>query len=117
MFFTHDRTQEWYYPMWGASHAEPLIMQAGEKLNIEVEVKWAPEDLLPHDFSVVVQAEKSPVTMTIKHDHQSEQFPNFKLSENVKLIGLDGSQSIPEDNLDLPKRVMSSSDASLTYDF
>ena len=71
MYFTHDRTEEIYEPMWIDSHAEPLVMQAGEKLKVQVEAYWAPEDLLRRDLSVVVHAEKSPVKMTIEHDHKS----------------------------------------------
>ena len=66
-------------------------MQAGEKLDIRVEAKWSQEDLLPHDFSIVVFAEKSPVVMSVDHDHDGEHFPNFKLSPNVIVKGLDGS--------------------------
>ena len=34
MFFTHDRTNEYYEPMWGDSNAKLLDMQAGEKLKV-----------------------------------------------------------------------------------
>ena len=45
---------------------------------------------MPHDYSVVVWAEKSPVQIEANHQHNSETFPNYKMSDNVTLYGLDG---------------------------
>ena len=54
MYFTHDKTYEWLYPMYGYSHFEPLEMKAGQKLDADLQVYWSDSDLMPHDFSIVV---------------------------------------------------------------
>ena len=44
--------------------------------------------MMPHDFSVVVLAEKSPVRIVLDEQRESESFPTYTLSENVtKLSG------------------------------
>ena len=64
-------------------------MEAGESLGLLLQAYWSPEDLLPHDFSIVVWAEKSPVAMNVRaHNHQSKSFPNYKLSDNVIIYDL-----------------------------
>ena len=71
-------------------------MAAGDTVKLEMYAYWAPEDLLQHDFSIVVWAEKSPVTMTATHDHPSVGFPNYKLSENVIIYDLHGNAIVEE---------------------
>ena len=59
---------------------------------------------------MVVWAEKSPVTLEASHEHSSESFPNYKLSDNVTLIGLDGREiEAPtiDDGLGLPNMLES----------
>jgi hypothetical protein len=65
MYFSHDRSYDYLYPMYGHSHFEPLEMKAGEKLDTNLQVYWSDSDLMPHDFSIVVQAEKSPVKIDL----------------------------------------------------
>lgn len=67
--FTHERWNTRLNVLWGQNHADPVKMSAGEKFNIDVKAMWSDEDLMPHDFSVVVWAEKSPVKMVIAHGH------------------------------------------------
>ena len=61
----------------------PYEMKAGETLGATLKAFWSATDLTAHDLSIVVQAEKSPVTIKMEHDHESSSFPNFTLSENV----------------------------------
>lgn len=72
------------------NHAEPLVLEKDETLKVYVSMIWHEEDLMPHDYSVVVWAEKSPVQIESSHDHDSQTFPNFQLSDSVTLYGLDG---------------------------
>jgi|Transcript_31737 hypothetical protein len=95
MYFTHDRTDDWLFPLYGNSHHEPLQMKAGEKLRAVYEIYFAPDDLMPHDFSVVVQAEKSAVKIYMDNSRESEVFPTYKLSENV--VRLTGPATPSED--------------------
>ena len=83
LYFTHDRASDWLYPMDGWSHHEPLDMSAGEKLRAQLQAYWSDGDLMPHDFSVVVLAEKSPVRIVLDDQRESESFPTYRLSENV----------------------------------
>ena len=69
--------------MQGFSHTMPYEMKAGETLGATLKAFWSATDLTAHDLSIVVQAEKSPVTIKMEHDHESSSFPNFTLSENV----------------------------------
>ena len=101
-------------------------MNAGFPYEINLEMYWAPEDLLPHDYSVVIWAEKSKVSMTVDHDHESENFPNYKLSSDVTLIGLDGEPIIDgsgsgqdetvDDGFDLPNIVRNANE-TFTQEF
>ena len=75
--------------MYGWSHHEPLEMTAGEKLRAKLEVYWNPSDLMPHDFSVVVLAEQSPVRIVLDDHRESEHFPTYTLSENVTRLSGD----------------------------
>ena len=72
-------------------------MSAGEKVRIDIEAFWAPEDLMPHDLSVVVQAEKSPVNIIVEHDHESGHFPNYKINPDVKIRPLDNSDKFDDE--------------------
>lgn len=58
-------------------------MEVGEKLLATLKVYWSPSDLMPHHFSVVVYAEKSPVRIVLDGGGESKYFPTYKLSENV----------------------------------
>lgn len=84
-YFRHDKSDDWLYPMYGYSHHMPYEMKAGETLGATLQAFWAATDLTAHDLSVVVQAEKSPVTIQMEHDHESSSFPNFTLSDSVKI--------------------------------
>lgn len=85
MYFIDYKTNEWLYPMWGNNHVRPLEMAAGEEISAKLEVYWAPGDLAAHDYSIVVQAEKSPVTIrrAATETPESAHFPVYKLSANV----------------------------------
>lgn len=66
-------------------------MSAGESFDITFEAQWGSQDLSPHDFSIVVWAEKQAVTLTSTHDdHSSEQFPIYKLASDVTIYDLNG---------------------------
>lgn len=92
MKFWNDKTKEWIYPMYDNNHVEPIEMKAGEVIAGILEYYWAPGSLVAHDFSIVVQAEKSPVTIrwNASSHSESEHFPTYKLSANVETI--EGSQ-------------------------
>ena len=93
MWFVHDRIipRQWQTFMQYPYHEKPLEMAAGEKLELRVSVLFAEDNLLPPDFSIVVWAEKSPVTMELKkHDHESSNFPNYQMSDTVAIYNLKG---------------------------
>ena len=58
-------------------------MGAGEVLDLETEVTFSTNDLLPSDYSVVVWAEKQEVQMHSDGSDKSTSFPNFKLDETI----------------------------------
>ena len=57
-------------------------MRAGEEIWAELTLYWAADDLAAHDYSVVVQATQSPVTIT-KDRTTSENFPSYSLNVEV----------------------------------
>lgn len=59
-------------------------MSAGETLRASFIVDFDEKDLRPHDASIVVQAEKSPVKITIE-GKESQKFPQYKLSPDVTI--------------------------------
>ena len=52
-------------------------MTAGESFNMKTEVSWSAEDLVPHDFSIVVWSTVEPVTLTVGDNHSSQSFPDY----------------------------------------
>jgi len=56
-------------------------------------VKFGYYNILPSDYSFVVWASKTPVTIDVKtHDHgESATFPTYKLSDSVKLYDFKGN--------------------------
>ena len=105
MWFIHDRKSAWSFIGSENFHDEPRQVKAGDKFDMRVEAYWAPQDLVPHDYSVVVWATVAHVTLTVEHGQQSEHFPNYKLSDNVTLYGRDGrvitsSDSVKEEEKD-----------------
>ena len=62
-------------------------MQAGEEVEITVRAYWAPEDLMPHDFSIVAWSEKEYLTLEHVSGDQKEStnFPTFEADPAVEL--------------------------------
>jgi len=53
---------------------------------------WFDHNLLPSDYSFVVWATETPVSIEVKtHDFKSEHFPNFSMSDSVKLYDMKGN--------------------------
>lgn len=92
LWLTHERASRWWsLKYYGYAHADAVEMSAGESFDITFEALWGSQDLSPHDFSIVVWAEKQAVTLTSIHkEHLSEQFPIYTLASDVTIYGLDG---------------------------
>ena len=62
-------------------------MTAGQEIDITIETKFAKESLLPSDYSFVVWSSAEPVNIAITSTGHgaSESFPQFQMSDTVKL--------------------------------
>ena len=76
-WITHDRDNSWKSFKYQAYHADTINMTAGESFNMKTEVSWSAEDLVPHDFSIVVWSTVEPVTLTVGDNHSSQSFPDY----------------------------------------
>ncbi len=63
----------------------PLKMSAGQTLGASLQVYFDENDLRAHDISIVVQAEKSPIKISVEGAEKSEEFPQYKLSPDVTI--------------------------------
>ena len=64
LWWMHSKQTAWNQFADGkVNHAAPEFLKSGESLTIHLALKWVSQDLAPHDFSVVIWAENSPVTM------------------------------------------------------
>ena len=81
---THDRADKWYSLVYeNYAHAEGVLMKAGESFNIQFMAYWSEDDHTPHDYSIVAQAEKAPVSLIATHDHGQKDFENFTINEGT----------------------------------
>ena len=60
-------------------------MSTGQTMWVEIDVSFPEEDILAHDFSLVIQVEKSAVILTKDaHNHEEAVFPYYsKLDDDV----------------------------------
>merc|ERR1719232_1237039 len=66
-------------------------MAAGESMDVTIETMFGADNLLPSDFSFVVWSTGEPVDIEITGGHgASEKFPQFQMSDTVKLYDLNG---------------------------
>ena len=78
MWVLQEKINMWYDFRLGAHHFDAVELTAGETLDVTIEVKFMAKNLLPADYSFVVWAEKSPVTIDVtSHGHESQHFPTY----------------------------------------
>ena len=64
-------------------------MNAGDSLNVELQMTWDIDDLQPADYSFVVWADEDPVDIEVtSHGGASESFPTFRMSDSVDVYDL-----------------------------
>ena len=87
--------------MYGRGHHMPYKMSAGENLEATLDVYFDENDLRAHDISIVVQAEKSPVKISIPGKDKGEGFPQYKLSPDVTIKPMRNREHSPAFEPDL----------------
>ena len=64
-------------------------MNAGDSLDVELEMKWDVADLQPADYSFVVWADEDPVNIVVNsHGGATASFPTFRMSDSVNVYDL-----------------------------
>ena len=70
-------------------------MNAGDSLDVSLQMTWDVADLQPADYSFVVWADEDPVNIEVtrhievtSHGGASESFPTFRMSDSVNVYDL-----------------------------
>ena len=86
LYFTHNYAEGEEWDAYGGyAHAPGFKVKAGETIEVSASVFWGDEDLMPHDFSIVVWAEKSPVELEANRAEENEHFPVYYQDDSAKV--------------------------------